>query len=158
MKGPALCSRCGTNPAGRNELGHAIYCDPCIAEVHEEWRQAGERIKALTAVQEAELSRAQAWTWSRLIKVPGSTRRRRETVTVTRHPSGWVLNLGFTDLTTCQGIWAYSKAGDIDGYHAFHASRPPVWKAERTQGRDRYTGYYCDAHLPAEFRPAEVQS
>jgi hypothetical protein len=143
------CRRCGERPGGN---GGRSFCQPCIAEVNEENRQLGERIHKLRAEQEAELEHVRSWTWERLVPPVTGTRRQRETVTVQQHPTGWIANLGFDKADTCNSVFDLGA----DGYHAFHdpPGNPVIWKCQVRQRRTQGTVYYCDAHLPGEFRPA----
>ncbi len=148
------CRRCGDRPGGN---GGRSFCGPCIAEVKEEDRQMAEAMAKVKARQEADLEHVQEWQWERLVLPPHRKRRQRETVKVSKHPSGWIPTLGFDHRTqTCQSVFEYARSSDIDGYHAFHAEHPVIWKCEVWQGRTRITQYCCDAHLPDEFRPAET--
>lgn len=142
------CRRCGERPGGN---GGRSFCSPCIAEVNEENRQLGERIDKLRAEQEAELEHVRSWTWERLVPPVTGTRRRRETVTVQQHPTGWIANPGFDKADTCNSVFDLGA----DGYHAFHdpPGNPVIWKCQVRQRRTQGTVYYCDAHLPGEFRP-----
>jgi len=80
-------------------------------------------------------------------------RRVSETVTVLRHPTGWISNLGHDDRQVCQTVHDYAAAGDLDGFRAFHAEHVVIWKTETRRGRTGSARHYCDAHLPDEFRP-----
>jgi len=145
------CSRCGERPGGNDGRS---FCAPCIAEVREEQRQAGEAIARLRAEQEAELEHVQTWTWDRLVLPPYHKRRVRETITVQRHPSGWIGNLGFDDPQPCSSVFDMARAAGLDAFRVFHADRPVIWKCQVQRGRTRGTQYFCDAHLPDEFRQA----
>jgi hypothetical protein len=82
-------------------------------------------------------------------------RRVREAVTVQRHPSGWISTLGHDDPQTCNAVFDYAHARKLDDFKAFHAGHPVIWKCHVHQGRRGGTQYFCDSHLPAEFRPED---
>lgn len=145
-----LCGRCGERPGGN---GGRSFCQPCIAEVNEENRQLGERMDKLRAQQEAELAQVQTWTSDRLVQPRRGTRRVRETVNVSRHPAGWPANPGHERQETCNAVFDAAAAGQLDEFREFHDRHPVIWKCEQQQRRTRVRVYYCDAHLPDEFRP-----
>jgi len=106
--------------------------------------------------QRAEMANVRRWDWERLVEPIYGTRRQREEVSVARHPSGWPCNMGFEAQQGCGSLRGLSVAE----YHAFHGREhelhPVVWRVTRSRKQRGWssTGYYCDAHLPDEYRPA----
>ena len=110
---------------------------------------------------QAELEQVQSWTWERLAYPRGESqaRRQRHVVTVKRHPSGWLDHAYPRQPTRCRtysGDWEKRLA-----YHEFHGENhelhPAIWhvhveiKGSRKPSREG--GWWCDAHLPDEYRP-----
>lgn len=117
-------------------------------------------LRELEARQKDELTRVQKWRWERLVAPRYGTRRVREVVTVDLHPSYWAANLGFESQKTCRSLGVGGDGLSVDDYWAFHGREhelhPVVWRITYGGKRSRWitTAHYCDAHLPAEYRPA----
>lgn len=110
--------------------------------------------------QEAEKALVRKWQWERLAPLRhGQKRRQREAVKAELHPSGWPQSPGSDRQKACGSIDTGSGGLRRAEYRAFHCERqelnPVVWRITHgiKRGRYDYTAHYCDAHLPAEYRP-----
>lgn len=133
-----------------------------LARLSPENRAAVLAMRETEARQLAEMASVRNWGWEGLVVPRNATRRQRETVSVALHPSGWPSNVGFDGQQTCGSLSTGGPGLLVAAYHAFHGHEhelhPVVWRVKRSRKRPRwsFTGYYCDAHLPAEYRPPEV--
>lgn len=133
-----------------------------INRLSPENRAAVLAMRETEARQLAEMASVRKWDWEGLVMPRNATRRQRERTSVALHPSGWPSNVGFDGQHTCGSLSTGGPGLPVAAYHAFHGRQheihPVVWRVTRSRKRDRwsYTGYFCDAHLPAEYRPAEV--
>jgi hypothetical protein len=73
--------------------------------------------------------------------------RRKPIVRVHHYPTGWVLP-DYTDLADCTTNFHREQ----DGRPACTATA--VWKVVEDHGMHLTIGFYCDADLPDEHRPA----
>ena len=110
------------------------------------------------------------WKTERMVAPSGSKRRARQEVTLMYCEAGWYSGSGSADQPTGDALchtmpgvkiagdgqrwWPDGGQPDQDGWRAFHAERPVVWRIEIYQKRpwSRYRTYYCDDELPDEYR------
>jgi hypothetical protein len=93
---------------------------------------------------------ATKWTWERLVTPNQGGRRQREVITAVLNPAGYD--------QACKAVFVAARDRNLEGYREFHAEHPVVWDITHgmKRGAYRYGAHYCDAHLPDEYRPAEV--
>jgi hypothetical protein len=131
--------------------------DDALAELHDVY-------EARAAWQQAQLARVQDWHFEGSVPAFSGSRRWRTQVTVSRHPATWAA--GPDSEHRCDWLSIGGGPGlPVPEYRAFHfvgddsyaLAVPVIWRVVTTAKRHRVpvTRYYCDAHLPAEFRPDE---
>jgi hypothetical protein len=89
------------------------------------------------------------WRWERVTPpAQGQWRRQRQVFTVELHPGTWARRC----------LSAIAGGGMTEEYRAFHGDdHPVIWRVRFgvRSGTWEWVACYCDAHLPAEYRPAE---
>ncbi len=106
---------------------------------------------------------ARQWEAERLVQLPYRKRRIREKLVIAHCPDGWHSDSGSADGpsdTICHSLSVVRITGrptpkwwdDHDGWRAFHAGNPCVWKVESSSKDGYATHFYCDAELPDEYR------
>lgn len=129
-----------------------------LARLSPENRAGVLAMRETEARQLAEMASVRQWDWEGLVMPRNATRRQRERTSVALHPSGWPSNVGFDGQHTCGSLGTGGPGLLIDAYHDFHGREhefsPVVWRVHTSRKGHSRTVHYCDAHLPAEYRPA----
>jgi hypothetical protein len=122
-----------------------------------------QAMRELMDRQEAEMAQVRDWRWERLAypRNGPKNRRQRQVITVRLHPSGWPRNRGRLHQHYCHTFGIATEV--MRRYFEFHGDNhehhPVIWHVKvKVKGSKRLTfgeggGFYCDAHLPEEFRP-----
>jgi len=113
----------------------------------------------LETIQRADAERVESRSVERFVFPPHSrkTRRARQVVTVSLHPTYLPSNIGFAKQQVCQSLFRVydMHAGPFNDFHgADDLKHPTIWKVREAIKRPAHssTTYWCDAHLPAEYR------
>jgi hypothetical protein len=109
----------------------------------------------------------QKWAWDYLVQPRAGRRRQREYVTVELQPGGWTAGNTYPRYKTCDTMiigWINGEPCGLlepDEWRTFHQQPgpgespgiPTIWQVTHGTKNHRRRAYYCDAHLPDEFRP-----
>jgi hypothetical protein len=107
----------------------------------------------------------QRWEWDHLVQPRYGKRRQREFVAVELRPEGWPASTRRQQLCHSMTLgWINGEpiGGTLsrDEFRQFHGlddsgsppTIPTIWKVTHGPKGRRHVSYYCDAHLPGEFR------
>ena len=115
------------------------------------------------------MTTAQKWEWSHLVEPRPGRRRQREFITVELNPDGWTKGTDpyvyseFCNSMTVGWINGEPVGGTLSSeeWRQFHGREnsssmsavPTIWKVTHGPKSHRRRAFYCDVHLPDEFRP-----
>ena len=98
--------------------------------------------------------KAMHWAGSRLTWQGGVKRRTRQHWEIWWSPDGWHSDSGSGERpmcrATCCTVMGYP--GGVQAFQDFHEEHPVEWKVKTTEGQWSGHRFYCDPHLPQEYR------